>query len=65
MPWIFVRHKVEDYSKWKPIFDEHGTTRKAIGSKRGYLFRSIDDTNEVLMFIEVDDLENVIKFLPT
>jgi hypothetical protein len=63
MPWIFVRHKVEDYAKWKSVFDEHGATRKAIGSKGGYLFRSIDDPNEVLMFIEVDDLEKAREFI--
>ncbi len=45
MPYILVRHKVEDYAKWKPVFDEHGAARKAIGSKGGYLFRNIDDPN--------------------
>ena len=63
MPWIFVRHKVEDYAKWKSVFDEHGATRKAIGSKGGYLFRNIDDPNEVVMFIEVDDLEKAREFI--
>jgi len=63
MPWIFVRHKVEDYAKWKSVFDEHGATRKAIGSKGGYLFRNIDDPNQIVMFIEVDDLEKAREFI--
>ena len=63
MPWIFVRHKVQDYAKWKPVFDEHGSTRKAIGSKGGYLFRNIDDPNEVVMFLEADDLEKAREFI--
>ena len=63
MPYILVRHKVEDYAKWKPIFDEHGAARKAIGSKGGYLLRNIDDPNEVVMFIEVDDLEKARQFV--
>ena len=63
MPWIFVRHKVADYAKWKPEFDQHGDTRKAIGSKGGYLFCNIDDPNEVVMFIEVDDLEKAREFI--
>ena len=63
MAWIFVRHKVEDYGKWKPVFDEHGATREAMGSKGGYLFRNIDDPNEVVMFIEVDDLEKAREFI--
>jgi hypothetical protein len=33
MPYLLVRHKVENYAKWKPLFDDHGGTRKASGSK--------------------------------
>ncbi len=63
MPYILVRHKVEDYAKWKPVFDEHGAARKAIGSKGGYLFRNFDDPNEVVMYMEVDDLEKARQFV--
>ena len=57
MPYILIRHKVKDYTKWKPVFDEHGATRKASGSKGGYLLRNVDDANEVVIFMEMDDLE--------
>jgi uncharacterized protein (DUF1330 family) len=57
MPYILIRHKVKDYTKWKPVFDEHGATRKASSSKGGYLLRNIDDANEVVIFMEMDDLE--------
>jgi uncharacterized protein (DUF1330 family) len=63
MPYILIRHKVEDYSKWRPVFDEHGAARKAIGSKGGYLLRNTDDPNEVVMLIEVDDLEKARQFV--
>ena len=63
MPYILIRHKVEDYSKWKPVFDEHGATRKASGSKGGYLLRNIDDANEVVIFIEMDDLEKARRLV--
>ncbi len=63
MPYIPVRHKVEDYTKWKPLFDEHGAARKASGSKGGYLLRNNDDPNEVVMFMEVDDLEKGRQFV--
>jgi len=63
MPYIFVRHKVEDYNMWKPVFDEHGAVRKTMGSKGGYLFRNIDDPNEVVMYIEVDDVEKAREFV--
>jgi uncharacterized protein (DUF1330 family) len=63
MSYILIRHKVEDYSKWKPVFDEHGAVRKAAGSKGGYLFRNIDDPNEVVMYMEVDDVEKARQFV--
>jgi hypothetical protein len=33
MPYVLVRHKVQDYGKWKSIYDEHGSARKMGGSK--------------------------------
>jgi hypothetical protein len=63
MPYIIIRHKVEDYAKWKSVFDEHGATRKDFGSKGGYVFRSADDPNEVVILLEVDDLNKVRQFI--
>jgi len=57
MPYLLIRHKVEDYAKWKPVFDDHGSTREAAGSKGGYVFRNADDRNEIVILLEVDDLE--------
>jgi heme-degrading monooxygenase HmoA len=62
MAYILVRHKVQDYAKWKPGFDEHATTRKANGSKGGLVFRNADDPNEVLVLLEWDDLEKARQF---
>ena len=62
MPYLLIRHKVEDYARWKLGFDEHGATRKANGSKGGYLLRNADDPNEVLIFFEWDDLEKARQF---
>src|SRR5215208_4517756 len=58
MPYLLVRHKVEDYERWKPGFEEHGATRKESGSKGVRLFRSADDPNETVILLEWDDLEN-------
>jgi len=55
MSQFLVRHKVKDYSKWKPVFDEHGAKRKAAGSKGGRLFRSEKDPNDVVILFEWED----------
>ncbi len=62
MPYILVRHKVEDYAKWKPIFDEDGVNRKAGGSKGAQLFRNADNPNELIILMEWDDLGKAKQF---
>jgi heme-degrading monooxygenase HmoA len=62
MPYVLVRSKIEDYAKWKSVFDEHGATRKASGSKGGYVFRNADDPNELMVLLEWDDLAKAHQF---
>jgi len=49
MAYLLVHHSVEDYAKWKPVFDEHAASRKASGSKGGHLFRNPDIPNELFI----------------
>ena len=65
MPYILIRHKVADYLKWKPVFDEHGATRQASGSRGGQLFRNATDPNELVILLEWDDLEQARQFAQT
>jgi heme-degrading monooxygenase HmoA len=62
MPYLLVRHKVEDYERWKPIFDEYGTFREQTGSQGGRLWRNADDPNETLILFEWDSIENAQRF---
>jgi heme-degrading monooxygenase HmoA len=62
MPYVLVRHKVEDYAKWKPMFDDHGATRKASGFRGHHLFRDADDPSELVILFEVDDMEKARQF---
>ena len=62
MPSMFVRHNVEDYERWKPVFEEHGSTRRESGSKGVRLFRNADSPNETVILLEWDDLEKARRF---
>ena len=62
MQFMLIRHKVKDYAKWKPLFDEHGKARKASGSKGGYLLRSADDPNNLVILLQWDDLAKARQF---
>ena len=62
MAYIFMRSKVEDWAKWKPIYDEHGATRKAAGCEGTHVFRNSADPNEVFIILRWDSLENARRF---
>ena len=62
MPYMLVQHSVENYDKWKLIFDEHGATRQAAGSKGGVVLRNADDPNQITILLEWDNLENARAF---
>ena len=60
--YFLVRSKVEDYAKWKAVFDEMGGARKAASSKGGHVFRSINDHNEVVVLLEFENSERCDQF---
>jgi heme-degrading monooxygenase HmoA len=62
MTQLLVKHKVKDYAKWKPIFNEHAAKRKEAGSKGGHLFQSAKDPNEVVLLFQWEDLGKARKF---
>jgi heme-degrading monooxygenase HmoA len=62
MQQTLIRHKVKDYAKWKPVFDEDSATRKAAGEKGGQLFRNKDDQNEIIIMFKWDTMEHARKF---
>jgi hypothetical protein len=40
MAKLIVQHRVQDYARWKPIFDEHGKVRQKHGAKGHTLYLS-------------------------
>ena len=62
MAQILVRHRIEDFKKWKPVFDEDAARRKAAGSEGCRLFHDEKDTNEVLVLCQWKDLGTAHRF---
>ena len=62
MPALLIRHKVSDFEKWKPVFDEFDATRRAHGCQSGWLFRNDNDPSEALMLLTWDDLDRARLF---
>jgi heme-degrading monooxygenase HmoA len=59
---LFKNSEIEDYDKWKAVFDEQGATRQAAGSKGGFVLRNADDPNQITVLLEWDNLENARAF---
>jgi len=62
MPYVVVRHKVSDFSKWKSAYDAHLPARQGAGLKEEHLLRNVDDQNEVVLFFETKDLQKAREF---
>jgi heme-degrading monooxygenase HmoA len=59
---MLFRGKVEEYSKWRSVFDERRAMRKAAGSKGDRVFRNADNPNELVILLEWDDLDKAREF---
>ncbi len=62
MTYLLVRHKVEDYARWKTVYDEHAASRKAHGSRGARVLQNVADRSEQLILTEWPDLEHARKF---
>lgn len=59
---IFVRHKVEDYPKWRKGYDAFENERKPMGVRGAAVFQSLDDPNDVTIWHDFDDRESAESF---
>jgi hypothetical protein len=54
--YMLVRHKVRDFSVWKPGYDAHLPKRVEAGLTEAHLLRSAQDSNEVVILFRVADV---------
>lgn len=59
---VLVRLNVQQYNKWRPIFDEFAALRKTHGSRGGRLFWANDKPNQVSILFDWDTLEHARGF---
>ncbi len=63
MPYLFVRHKTEDYAKWKSTFNEFAPIRRAGREKTYAICHVAGDPNDIVVLNEWDSAEDLQKFL--
>jgi len=62
MAHLLVRHKVADFDKWKSVYEDHRSARKAAGLKDLYLWRNEGDPSEVILLFQVLDVVKAKEF---
>jgi hypothetical protein len=61
---ILVQHRVRDFASWKPVFDQQGSIiRIRHGATRHWLYRSLDDPNDVVVSVEFPAEERARSFV--
>jgi hypothetical protein len=63
MGMLVIRHKVKDYSAWRPAFDRHASAQRSAGLTDPHVFRSSDDQNEVVIFFNTNDTAKARDFV--
>jgi heme-degrading monooxygenase HmoA len=63
MAYIYVRHRVENYARWREGFDTHAAARQAGGATdEVYVMRNTDDPNDLTIILGWSDLEKARAF---
>jgi len=62
MATIVVRHKVADYKKWKPVFDEHEKVRREFGWTTHSIHRDAENPDLIVIIGRVKDINRAKEF---
>ena len=62
MIYLMATQKVEDFDRWKKVFDEHSTKRGAMGSKGAEILRNSAYPNEIVVITKWEDEDAAKKF---
>jgi len=63
MPWVLVRHRIDDYQKWRPIFDGAGALLERSGARSGFVFRNLEAPDELFVLLEWPVLDAARDFM--
>ena len=62
MSYYVVSHKVDDFGKWKKVYDDFESVRNKYAVKEQLLIQASDDSNHVLV-VGQGDLDAIQKFI--
>ena len=62
MTYLFCKHKVAEYARWRRVFDSHAEAQRETGLHVLHVLRAADDPNLIVMLFRVDDVEKARAF---
>jgi hypothetical protein len=62
MAKLLVHHKVQNYSTWRKIFDDHSKMRKDYGSTGYQVFKSASDPNDLTVIMDWPSVDEARSF---
>ncbi len=62
MGMLIVHHRIQDYAKWRPIFDGHVKAQRAAGLTHPRVLRSVDDPNAITIIFDEMDMDKAKAF---
>ena len=62
MTKVIVQHRVADYDRWLPVFNEHEAVRRQYGATGHSITRVASDPNTVVIVNDFATLEGALGF---
>jgi hypothetical protein len=60
---VTVEHAVQDYDAWRPVFDEHGSSRREHGCTSERVHRAVDHPRAICIVMTSPSAENEQAFM--
>jgi hypothetical protein len=60
---LFVRHSVNDYAKWRKVYDDFDAERAGMGVTVHAVYQGVDDPNDVTVIHDFATLEAARAFV--
>jgi heme-degrading monooxygenase HmoA len=59
---VLTRFKVQDFDRWRAVFESKGELRKSAGSLGSHIFRNTKEPNEVIVNVQWQDESQAAAF---
>jgi hypothetical protein len=62
MPWIHIHHQVQDFNKWKEIYDQTAQYKRSQGWKRYRIYQVAGQRTDLIVMEQFNTLEQARAF---